>query len=116
MWGGVGWVGGVGWGWGRGGREGEGERGGRETDILDVGFADEAFFRDVEVYSQQAAHGFHEGDALVWCEGALLEVLDEGVGVEVVDVGGRLEVGRFVFVALAGWVGLELQDSVEGVG
>ena len=77
------------------------KEGGENSYVFDVGFAHEAFFRDVEVYGEKTAHGFHEGDALVLGEGAFLEVFDERVRVEVVDVRWCLEMWGFVLVAFS---------------
>lgn len=84
--------------------------------VLDVGFGDEAGAGDVEVRGQEAADGFHEGDGLGLGEAARLEGGGHGVGVEVVDVGGCLQVRGFL-LRRGGWVGgLAVEDGVEGFG
>ena len=84
--------------------------------VLDVGFGDEAGAGDVEVRGQEAADGFHEGDGLGLGEAARLEGGGHGEGVEVVDVGGCLQVRRFL-LRRGGWVGgLAVEDGVEGFG
>lgn len=78
--------------------------------VLDVGFGDEACARQDDVVDEDAADGFHQRDGLRFAVVGHDELADEGVGVEVVDVGGRFEVWVFVrFVAGPGHV----EDAVK---
>ncbi len=94
-----------------------GAGGAEEVDfVFDVGFGDQAGAGDVQVCGQEAADGFHEGDGLGLGEAAGLEVARHGVGVEVVDVGGCLQV-RGLLLGRGGWVGgLAVEDGLEGFG
>lgn len=57
--------------------------------VLDVALTHQALLRHVEIYGQQPTDGLHGCYGLVLRERACGELFDEGVAVEVVDVGGR---------------------------
>lgn len=58
--------------------------------------------RDIQVLGQQHANGFHQRDGLVFGKIALLQVLHQGEGVEVMDVARGLEMWRFVLLGRGG--------------
>ena len=78
------------------------ERGGRYffifTYIFYIRFGNKPLLCNIKVRGEEAAHGFREGYALRMCEAALFEISNDGVGIEMMDVWGCLEMRRFVLV------------------
>lgn len=87
-------------GWESNGHGEEGKR--RSSYVFHIRLGHKPLSCNIEIHRQQTADGFCEGDTLVVCETALLEISDDGIGVEMMNIWRSLKMRRFVILFLRG--------------